>query len=102
MEVKVSRMTIFFEKEQNDEFLAYVLLLCHLGDTATKLTRGRAVYAMTNKLFNSDLFIPAHLHGTEAFYFSVLGIIFHCCLVLYVKVHFRSSYRSFIFFPKSI
>lgn len=62
---------------------------------------GRAVYAMANKLLNSDLFIPAHLHGTEAFYFSVLGIIFHCYPVLCVKVHFCSSYRG-LFFPPEV
>lgn len=59
---------------------------------------------MANKLLNSDLFIPAHLHGTEALYFSVFGIIFHCYPFYVLKFTFIQARRvkKFIFFPKSI
>lgn len=57
---------------------------------------------MANKLLNSDLFIPAHLHGTEAFCFSVFGIIFHP--IQFYVLKFTSvqatGVKKFIFSPK--
>lgn len=65
---------------------------------------GRAVYAMVNKLLNRDLFIAAHLHGTEAFCFNVFGIIFHA--IQFYVLKFTSvqatGIKKFIFSPKAL
>lgn len=86
-------------------FLACVLKHCATWEILLQNgPEGRAVYAMVNKLLNRDLFIPAHLHGTDAFYFSVFDVIFHA--IQFYVLKFTSvqatGVKKFIFSPKAL